>query len=248
MNSKILVISVISLLVAAPSFAAVFGDGGVALQGVLDGITQGGPSSVDVVTDELRPDIDADSYWSIGGSGGSISTVIVELASYAGSNTFGIYDNGNPSNFVELFDGSASTGSQVLLSILLDGSIVVAGTDTGTDFGGNNFGFYLDASIGNNNANAVFRSDTGLNTDGIDHMYAYQGTGDTVQIGGFIAGPWGANEYILAFEDIYGGGDQDYTDFVVLVESVTPVPVPAAVWLGMLGLSAAGMRLRRKRA
>ncbi len=89
-------------------------------------------------------------------------------------------------------------------------------------------------------------SDTSLNGDDADHMYAYEGVGDTIQIGGFAPGPWTSNEYILAWEDLDAEfADFDYDDMVVLVESVSPVPVPAAVLLGFLGLGAAGLKLRR---
>ena len=100
-------------------------------------------------------------------------------------------------------------------------------------------------------------SDTSLNGDGLDHMYAYQGVGDTIQIGLFAPGVWGPNEYILAFEDLLGpcspagGADCDYTDFVVIVESVTPqVPEPvslAMVGTGLLMLGIGGLR-RSQRA
>jgi hypothetical protein len=110
---------------------------------------------------------------------------------------------------------------------------------------------YMEA----NPAGGIFYSDTLLNSDGWDHMYAYEGGyGDEVTLPstalGSTTGEWLANEYILAFEDLYGSlsgstSDWDYTDFVVMVESVTPVPVPGAVLLGILGLSAAGIKLRR---
>ena len=251
MKTRLLILSFAVLcLCGSPAMAALFGDGGAALQGVLDGITVGGPSSVNVATDEL---VDTqslgwpyDSDWAVGGAGGSISTVIVELASFGASNTFGVYDTANPTNSVELFTGAATTGSQVILSRLADGSVLVTFGDNGIDFADNMFGFYLDATVGNSNSAAVFHSDTSLNTDGVDHMYAYQGVGDTVQIFPFAAGTWASNEYVLAFEDIYGGGDMDFTDFVVMVESVTPVPVPAAVLLGMIGLGVAGLKLRKR--
>ncbi len=94
----------------------------------------------------------------------------------------------------------------------------------------------------------AFSSDSLLNPGYGDQMKAYEGVGDTIQILPYSPGVWGSNEYILAWEDIayFGGSDRDYQDFVVLVESVSPVPVPAAVLLGMLGLGAAGLRLRKR--
>ena len=252
-RTVLLVVCVAALcLSAAPAMAAMFGDGGAALQGVLNGITIPPPSSVDVTTDEL-PDTLAggtpyDSYWSVTATGGSVSTIIAELAAFMNTNTFGIYDAANPANKVQVFAGAATAGSQAAVTIKADGSVFLnIFNDTGVDFAGNLFGYYLDATVGNNNPNAVFYSDSSLNADGgFDHMYAYQGKNiDTVQLPNLSPGLWTDNEYVLAFEDLWAGGDKDYTDFVVMVESVVPVPVPAAVLLGMLGLSVAGFGMRR---
>jgi len=252
--------AILGLSMASAANALVtFGDGGAALQDVLDDHTVSGlgaaktdPNEADgagsnpfdndidnslsttnVVTDQYLPD----SLWSINSSGGSVATLIIELAGFKDGNSFGIYDP-NTHAMAEVFAGSAVAGNQVTVNILLDGSVIVSGTDTGVDLTGNQFGYYLDVSEpGYEN---TWYSQTGLNADGMDHMAAYQGQDtDYLQLGMFAAGIWAHNEFILAWEDLASNiSDKDYTDFVVMVESVTPMPEPgilALMGLGLLG-------------
>jgi uncharacterized protein DUF4114 len=234
----------LSIAGSASAGLVVFGDGGSALQGVLDNITTNpvGASSINVNTDQIQPD----EYWAVTGAGGSISTMIIELAGFAPNNVFGVYDRTNPGNRVTLFGGAAVAGSQVALGIAADGSVLVNFADTGSDFAANNFGFFLDSSA--NGGGGLFFSDETLNGDGVDHLAVYQGNNsDIVQLPGLAPGLWTDNEFILAWEDLVCPScDADYTDMVLMIESVTStVPAPAA--LGFLGFGLLGMGIARRR-
>jgi len=225
------------------------------LQGVLDSITVGGPSSTNASQDALLDAID--SYWHITASGSSASTMIVEWSDWDEQSTLGVYDRLDKDNKVVIFDPADSpgmvNGGVVYLAIQSDGDVFI-NTNYKTTFKSTWYGFYFDTPDG------VSYSDTSLNDDGLDHMVVYQGgnnatnTVDKVTFADF-EGLWTANEFIIGFEDqLYTNGpagspwpgDGDYQDLVFMVESVVPVPVPGAVLLGLLGLSVAGARLRKR--
>ena len=216
----------------------------LSLQAVLDSITIGGSSSIDVSTDALS-DMD-DSLWQMTGSGIGVNALVVECAGYAGTNKFGIYDMYDKDVKVEIFDGAAGAGEKVIISIM-NGDVYVGNVfsgikDSEIDFATNSFGFYLDSSDGD--GGGIWYSDTDKNKDGMDHMLAFQGKGDIVQVGATV-GPWIEDEYILAFEDLSQRcSDNDYNDFVVMTPSITNVPQPATMVL--LGLGGVLLQKRRK--
>jgi hypothetical protein len=171
-------------------------------------------------------------------SGGAVATFVIELTAGAAGQTFGIYDAGDPTNKAEIFDGGDTAGSQALVSFLATGEVRVNGVSVATGFGTPyQFGFYLGSG-------GVFRyTEDSLNPSGGAYALTYNGQNDTtIQIPPFGPGLFSSDEWIIAFED---GTDADYQDMVVLVESISPVPAPGALLLGVMGMGLVGWVRKR---
>lgn len=191
-------------------------------------------------------------YWSVNGTSGSVSTILIQIAGMKDQYTFGIFDPTNISNTLPILTNGLN-GYQATLSVFADGGFSVGNANAPqVTFGATNlFGFYLTTPNGD-----TWYSLPTENSDGIAHMVAYEGGNGNV-LGPYgegtaarPGGKWASSEYILAWEDLPADvSDLDYNDFLVMVESVHPVPEPAV--LGMFGLGllaiamAAGLRRRR---
>lgn len=235
--------------------ACTFGGSGgePTLQNTFDSLL--GNNVVDVA-DDCVPD-GSDLAWTTLGTVSEID-LVVELAGNASSNVFGIYDLANPNNRIVVFEGNDAAGATATIRLRNTSQgwqVRVQELNNPTDPNDqhtgdwdrmlvttNAFGFYLATA-----SNGTFFSNTGLNADGQDHLYAYRGT-NTPFISGDLAGDlFNPTDYILAWEDLANSGDADYQDFVLIAQDMTPVPLPTAVWLfasGLIGL--AGVARRRR--
>lgn len=215
---------------------------GSSLQTIINDLYIAGGSSTALAPNVNTNQADEGGVFKIEASGGSIATMIIEVAGNAGINTFGIYDLSNTANFLQLFSGPSTDGDQVFLSVNDANKFTANGASK--TFSSSSFGYYLGAANGN-----VFYSVATHNAGGADQMVAFRGDGDTIKLPTRPAGVWGSSSYILAWEDLpLGNSDKDYNDMVVYVESVS-VPEPgtlALLGLGFAGLAAASRRKQKQ--
>ncbi len=198
---------------------------------LLDGVVHCGQSYV-YLTDLTFPET-------------AVATLLLEAASYFGQNQFGIYNYDGSgiaptaAEMLLLFEGSDNVPSSATVQFdIVNGTAWYDRNSNSTKDAGETadigtvFGFFLvspDSYCGI--SNPTFYTDEMLNPDttSIEHGLIY----DTRHITGAIVGD---PDVVVAFEDLLAGhSDWDYSDMVVGVTDVAPLPEPATVALLSLG-------------
>ena len=146
---------------------------------------------------------------------------------------------------LQVFDAADESGAiqTVNFDLLNDIAYIdndgVAGLSIGDSqagISGKKFGFYLDVT----NTGNTFYSHTALNADGYDHLGVYETKGQ--------GGTTNAWDLVLAWEDLWNGGDGDFADMVVGLHDVIAVPEPGTLALLAMGLFGLGVARHRQKA
>lgn len=216
------------------------GSGEPTLQDVMNTLLETPPNA----TTDCRTD-GSDAAWVANGR--AATTILVEFAGQRNTNTLGIYDGTDSGNRLQVFRGADGTLDTRSISVTPtdagnyyvevrrpNGAVVSSGF-----FASERFGFYLAAE----RESVFFFSDTALNGDGTDHMYAYQGNGSRFKNRNETFDP---TMYIMAWEDLLNGGDGDYQDMVILTKNIAVVPLPASLALFASALGLVGGAFRRR--
>lgn len=168
--------------------------------------------------------------------------LFLESAGYAAQNTFGIYGFTVSDDFsiiigdtLEVFKGSDSSVTSATLAFDLSSGLATCNGSSA--YIGNIFGFYLTTPEGNG---YTYYSHNTLNGDGYDHFMIFD-TSDNLSPGLLGA------DIIVAMEDLYRGGDQDFNDMVIGISDVVPAPVSEPITIILIGSGLLGMSIFRRK-
>lgn len=174
----------------------------------------------------------------------STAFLFFELAAWASTNTFGIYEFTDVGGTItvgdqlEVFAGAAAPIDSATVKFdLAAGTATVNGVTKNID---ETFGWYITTTEG---GGKTYYSHTALNTgDKFDHFMIFDTSDNTVSK---LLG----SDIVLGIEDVFGGGDKDYDDMVIGMSDVHVIPEPTTMLLfgtGLLGLAGIARRKRNK--
>jgi len=157
-------------------------------------------------TNTVGSDQNGYQIWNTSNSSTTIEIQFIDQGAHtANGNLVGYYTNGDKATFVPLFrTNNNSHPSYAGLPVFSKGQKISVNV-----LDASNLSFAIVSQAPN--SLEMFSTEISKNNDSKDHVIAF----DAKNSSGLIA-----NTYILAFEDLVGGGDSDYDDVVVQVKVV----------------------------
>jgi hypothetical protein len=211
------------------------------LQYLFDGIG----STIDAVNDQST-----EALFEPTGTGNSVASYVATISFEWPELEFGIYSMDDPNQRVPMFyESTATAGDSIVVQFDLGADYVrVVDLDTLSVLSSTNyfkeFGFYAITTT-TSGTSGPFYSEDHLNPGGFAHFLTYEGKGDDVTIG--TSGTYSdIDHWYVAVE---GGTatdttEEDFSDFVVQMESITPIPEPASI--GLIALMTGGIFFVRR--